>query len=42
MLWIIRNGTVDVDGEENEKGPGFLVFVRRVILMQVLIRLCLF
>ena len=29
-------------GEESEKEPGFLVFVRRVILLQVLIRLCLF
>ena len=35
----IGNGTAEVDGEEVQKGAGFLVFVRRVVPMQVLIRL---
>lgn len=37
MLWTIRNGTVEVDGEEDEKRAGFLVFVGSFVLMQVFI-----
>ena len=39
MLWTIRNGTVEVDGEEDEKRAGFLVFVGRFVPMQVFIHL---
>lgn len=39
MLWVIRNGTEEVDGKESQKGAGFLVLVRRVVPMQVLIPL---
>ena len=38
LLWTIRNGTAEVDRGEMQKGACFLVFVRRVIPMQVLIR----
>ena len=39
MLWTTRNGTVEVDGEEDQKRAGFLVFVGRFVPMQVFIHL---
>ena len=44
ILWTIRNGTVEVDGEvdgeEDGKRAGFLVFVGRFVPMQVFIHVC--
>ena len=39
MLWTIRNGTVEVDGEGDEKRAAFLVFVGRFVPMQVFVHL---